>query len=195
MWCENLYTWTSSLYYELEEGDYTTFFQDYFREIPVLQEIFFIGLGVAFATWFIFYIVLCRASIKFGNIVCWIIALLLSGVVTGVVSHSYVVGQDGGDADLSTGFYKSIYITQSELLERATDDDDERAEINETTELLILAVSDGTNSVPVEISVTNSCYSAFFFMLLSALIVYVPLLNKFTIHGKSIPFPKCKSNK
>lgn len=188
MWTESLYTWASSLGEELDEGDFIQYFTDYFRETDVLQNVLFIGLGIGAVFALVFYYVCCNVSIKFGNIVAWAITLLLSIGITYVTTDYYILGSDEGDAESSTGFYSSTYETQSNLLDAAGDDQDERQQINETADQLRSEINDGTNSVVSEISMINMLYCAIIFFLISMLITKIQALREYTTHGKAIPF-------
>lgn len=188
MWAENLYTWASSLGEELDEGDFIQFFVNYFRETSVLQNTLFLGLGIGAAGALILYYLCCNVSIKFGNIIAWAVALLLSIGLTFVVTDRYITGSDGGDAESSTGFYSSIYVTQSDMLDQVGDDQDERQCVNEDTKKLITEINDRTNSVITEISLINMLYCAIIFFAFSMLITKIKPLRDLTIHGKAIPF-------
>lgn len=188
MWTESLYTWASSLGEELEEGDFIQFFENYFRETDVLQNTFLLGLGIGAVLALIFYYVCCNISIKFGNIWAWAIVLLISIGVTFVTSQQYVLGSDGGDAESSSGFYSSIYETQSDMLDQVGDDQDERQNVNDTTDRLITEINDGTNSVVTEIAMINMLYCAIIFFVFSMLITKIKFLRDLTIHGKATPF-------
>ena len=188
MWAESLYTWASSLGEELDEGDFIQFFENYFRETSVLQNTLFLGLGIGAAGALIFYYLCCNVSIKFGNIIAWAVALLLSIGLTFVVTDRYITGSDGGDAESSTGFYSSIYVTQSDRLGQVGDDQDERQCVNEDTKQLITQINDGTNSVITEISLINMLYCAIICFAFSMLITKIKPLRDRTIHGKAIPF-------
>ena len=188
MWTESLYTWASSLGEELEEGDFIQFFENYFRQTDVLQNTLLLGLGIGAAFALVFYYVCCNVSIKFGNIWAWAVALLFSIGITFVVSSHYVLGSDGGDADSSTGFYSTIYETQSDMLDQVGDDQDERQSVNDKTNQLITEINDGTNNVVTEISMINMLYCAIIFFVFSMLITKIGFLRQLTSHGKATPF-------
>lgn len=188
MWSETLYTWASSLGEELTDGDYIQFFENYFRQTSVLENALFMGLGIGIVLALVFYYVLCNISIKFGNIGAWAITLAVSLCITFFSTSYFVLGSDGGDAESSTGFYSSIYETQSIMLDDVGDNQEDRQNINERTVQLTTELNDGTNSVITEISLINMLYCAIIFFIFSMLITKIKGLRDYTIHGKAVPF-------
>ncbi len=188
MWAENLnlYEWTGSLSDELETGDYIRYFADYFQNSAVLDNCFYLALGVGLGVAVLFYYVCCNVSVKFGNIYAWLIALIVCVAATFLATGKLVLGTDGGDNENSTGFYASIYQTRADL-GNSGDYEEDKAQ-DELCEQLIEGLNNGTINVCNEIAMVNMLYAGLFFLVFTFVITKVPAFRKGTIHGKAIPF-------
>lgn len=188
---KELFTWCTSLGGKLsgdglDNPEFQRFYEDYFTDTSVCTTIFITGLIIAAVWAAAFYFGICNFAFRFAKRSFWFIALGLLLVITFFATLPQIVGHDGGDADSSSGIYKTSYITEGLQLE-PIDDLDARDEISTNAREFRKQYSTEDSflmrdKLPIEMSIVNAIYAMIIFFLVSIII------KRFSTHGDAIPF-------
>ncbi len=175
-----LFEWCTSLSDKMSEGVFSNFYNDYFST-SILSSVFLWGLGIACGVAVIYYLFICNTSFKLAKRWCWMLVLVLTGIITLFVSHGVMLGTYDGDPENSTGIFASIDSTREHLLALTTTED-EVNQVNLNSGALRDAILEGTETIFVEISLVNAFYSIILFVIFSL------VFKRFSTHGKAIPW-------
>lgn len=177
-----MFSWATDLTDLSSTSEYSQFFDHYFNQTNACLNVVLIGFGIALVIGALFYFWIGNTSFKLSTRLNWVIALLITGVVTFFVSTTYLTGHDGGEASSSSGVFLDSYTLQDDVALQIEENDDQLAEWNALSNDYRNAMSTGEFEIITEISIINTCYALLLFILFSFIV------KRLTIHAKNIPF-------
>lgn len=176
-----LFSWATDLTDLCSTHEFSQFFANYFIDSNVCLWTFLIGVGIAVVVCGIFYFGICNTSYPMSTRINWLVALLLTCVITFFASKMFVQGHDGGEASSSSGLYLSSYTLQDDYTAQIEDNDDQLAEWSAQCDEFRQELATGAFDIINKIALLNTLYALLIFVAMSFCV------KGTTIHGKNIP--------
>lgn len=187
----DFYSWCTSLGDKLlnggEDEEFVDYYTGYFIDTSICNTIFWTGMGIAAVIAVLYYFGICNFVFKLAKRWVWLCMLALVFVITLFTTIPQIVGHDADDPEYATGIFSVTYIIESDKLD-GTDDDSMREEIQQKAASFreqFLTKEDSSmmsETLPLEMALTNAVYAILLFIVLSI------LFKRHTTHGAAVPF-------